>query len=53
MTKLTEAEQHEITAQHLRGNMAIEVWLIPFAVTVSLVLIFILVIVVLHFLKQK
>ena len=53
MPRISEEEQHEITAQHLRGDMSVEVWLIPFSLTISIVVIVIVAMIVLHVLKQK
>ena len=50
---ISEEQQHEITSNHLKGGMKIEGWLTPFILTVSLVLIFIVVMVVRHILKQR
>jgi len=53
MPRISEEEQHEITAQHLKGNMSIEMWLIPFGIVLSIVAVVIVAMIVLHILKQR
>ena len=50
---IPEDKQHEITSQHLKGGMSIEVWLIPCIITLSLVVVVIAVMVALHVIKQR
>lgn len=51
--KISPALQYEITKRHLRGNMNMEVWLIPYSIVTSLTLLLVTVMIALKFLRRR